>query len=98
MQPKLSDAELSHLKATKGLKYGKECELRTHTGFALRYEDTDGPCSYVRVVDPLGREISYWSSEEWAEDPKLVMGAILGSVVRGKPRKPKKAKRQKAQD
>jgi hypothetical protein len=27
-----------------------------------------------------GREVAYWSCDEWAEDPQLVMGAILGAA------------------
>jgi len=81
----LGNFELAHLKGAQGLEYGQEAELRAHTGFALRYDATTSTCDYVRTVDPLGREIAYWVADEWKEDPALVMGAILGSLVRGRP-------------
>lgn len=35
---------------------------------------------YVRLVTPNGEESLYWDSEEWANDPALVMGAIINSA------------------
>lgn len=32
---------------------------------------------YVRLCDPDGEEIHFWSKEEWETDPALVMGAIM---------------------
>lgn len=32
---------------------------------------------HVRICDPNGNEILYWDSNEWAEDPVSVMGAIF---------------------
>jgi len=82
---RLNDFEHTHLQDSNGLEYGEEVELRTHSGFALRYDAQSEFCDYVRTVDPLGREVAYWTGDEWREDPGLVMGAILGSLVRGKP-------------
>jgi len=68
--------------------YGLEDMIVVHTGFQLRYPrytDEDPLLDYVRVCDPLGREIAYWSSDEWRDDPQLVMGAILGALARGRP-------------
>lgn len=49
--------------------------IRTDT-----YADHPEGSSYVRICGPDGREFAYWSYTEWAEDPQLVMGAILGSA------------------
>ena len=43
------------------------------------YEDNPDGSSYVRIVDSAGNEVAYWSCDEWAEEPQLVMGAILGA-------------------
>jgi hypothetical protein len=80
----LNDFEREHVADSAGDAYGNECMLVAHTGFQLRYSAEDA-CDYVRVCDPLGREIVYWCSDEWAEDPQVVMGAMLGALVRGKP-------------
>ena len=82
---RLSDVELTHMRDSADCQYGEECEMRVHTGFALRYSAVTEECEYVRVVDPLGRELMYWHCDEWKEDPALVMGAILGALVRGNP-------------
>lgn len=79
--------ELEHSKQSEEDQYGPEVELQATTGFALRYDGRAPTCEYVRTVDPIGREIAYWDSEEWKEDPQRVMGAILGSLSRGKPTK-----------
>lgn len=65
------------------LHYGNELALVAHNGFQLRYP-ADDFCQYVRVCDPLGREIQYFSSEEWYEDPECTMGSILGTWAQGK--------------
>lgn len=36
--------------------------------------------SYVRVVDARGGEVAFWISDEWAEEPEHVMGAICGAM------------------
>ena len=76
--------------------YGPEAAVRAHNGFQLRTPAFPQECDYARVCDPLGREIAYWSAEEWKESPQEVMGAIMGALVRGnswqesKPRTPAK--------
>jgi hypothetical protein len=35
----------------------------------------------MRVLDAAGREQGYWTSEEWREDPEVVMGAIVGCLL-----------------
>lgn len=83
----LNDVELSHIENNAHAAYGAEYALKAHTGFELRYSADPRECAptYVRVCDPYGREIAYWVSDEWGEDPELVMGAILGVLVRGQP-------------
>jgi hypothetical protein len=78
----LRDFELNHAKACEGLKYEAEGRLVAHTGFQLCYPRNDA-IDYVRVCDPLGREVVYWTSTEWEEDPECVMGAIIGALGRG---------------
>lgn len=37
---------------------------------------------YVRIVDETtGEDVGYWTAEEWAEDPILVMGAMLNCAA-----------------
>ena len=40
-------------------------------------------CSYVRFVDAYGVEQVYYDSQEWVEDPKVVMGAIMAHIQNG---------------
>jgi hypothetical protein len=81
----LDSMELEHARDNADNRYGPECALRAHTGFELRYDAEEETPSYVRVCDPQGREVAYWVSEEWRGDPEMVMGAILGALVRGRP-------------
>lgn len=80
----LLDVELRHVEENRDNSYGQECALVAHTGFELRYSaSADENLTYVRVCDPLGREVGYWVDDEWKEDPQIVMGAILGALTRG---------------
>ena len=66
--------------------YGNECIIQLFNGYSIRTDSSaDNPdgSSYVRVCDQNGEEIAYWSCDEWAEDPQLVMGAILGAAKSG---------------
>lgn len=81
----LSDTERAHARDSANAQYEGEAALVAHTGFELRYDTDAELLSYVRVCDPLGRELAYWNHEEWQEAPQLVMGAILGALVRGQP-------------
>lgn len=90
----LTDSEKLHVKSNLDNGYENEGELRAHTGFALRFPMFPEECSYVRVVDPIGREIVFWSETEWAEAPAEVMGAIIGALVRGNARTVKPKSRQ----
>jgi hypothetical protein len=65
------------------LDYGLETVMTLPDGFELRcepYESNDTGTSYVRIVDPDGDEVAYWTVDEWAREPQFVMGAIMGSL------------------
>jgi len=67
------------------LTYGPEGAIPLVWGGEIRfptYED-DPLCSYVRVIAADGSEVAYWNSDEWAEEPGLVMGAIMGLAQNG---------------
>ena len=81
----LDDFEQTHIEHNDDVCYGAENAMVVHTGFELRYSASEDVVDYVRVCDPLGREIAYWNSDEWEEDPQVVMGAIIGALVRGRP-------------
>ena len=81
----LHDFEQNHIEGSQDVDYGAEYALVAHTGFELRYNAEGDLVDYVRVCDPAGRELCYWNSDEWMEDPQVVMGAILGALVRGRP-------------
>jgi len=60
-----------------------ECVIQLANGNTIRtdtYDSNPAGSSYVRVCGPDGHEIAYWAYTEWAEDPQLVMGAILGAA------------------
>ena len=38
---------------------------------------------YIRFIDEDGKELVYWCSGEWKEEPLLVMGAIMGCLQNG---------------
>jgi len=79
----LSDLEVDHALASLGNEYGDEC-VNQNVGSARQVRTPAHPCEcdYVRVVvDDL--EIAYWVSDEWADDPENVMGAIFGAFHGG---------------
>lgn len=88
LDARLLPVALEHLRASANNDYGEEATLLVHNGFQLRYSAVSETPDYVRVCDPLGREIAYWVSDEWRDDPELVMGAILGALAQGAPLRP----------
>jgi hypothetical protein len=77
-----SPAVLSHAKITTTQKtsYEDETVIELAGGFELRCPAFPQDCDYVRVVDSCvagGAELMCWTSQEWAEAPEEVMGAIL---------------------
>lgn len=59
--------------------YGDECVIKLANGNEIRTDAFPEDVSYVRVVEN-GKEIGYWTVDEVAEDPALVLGAILGAA------------------
>ena len=68
------------------LDYGQEVRVPTVKGQSLCFEthaeNMDG-CSYIRFIDEDGDELAYWICDEWAEEPQLVMGAIMACIQNG---------------
>lgn len=86
--------EQRHIAENQDTQYGAECILVAHTGFQLRYDLQDACTTYVRVCDPLGREIAYWDSDEWANEPTVIMAALLSAAGRmTAPNQPQEAPR-----
>jgi hypothetical protein len=46
-------------------------------------EDNPEGVSFVQVLDADGEEVAYWDSQEWADEPIEVMGAIMGALAGG---------------
>lgn len=38
------------------------------------------PCDYLRITTLEGEEIVYWHYNEWQEEPRVCMGAILAAI------------------
>lgn len=83
VEEQLLDVEREHRRLAGTPDYGPESELLTHTGFRLRVPAYPATAEYVRVLDPLGQEVGYWTADEWAQDPEDVMGALAGALIRG---------------
>jgi hypothetical protein len=63
--------------------FGPEVHIQTASGFWLVMPDNDG-ADYVRVCDPSGREIVYWTADEFEGDAVCVLGALRGYLNRGR--------------
>ena len=82
----LKDIELDHIKDAIGNtldSFGEELYIQTASGFWL-VSGAYGPMDYIRVCDPLGREVVYWSEDEFRDDPGCVLGAMMGVLNRGR--------------
>lgn len=76
----LIDFEAAHAVASLGTQYGDEGSLIIHgTDREIRFPAHPEECSYVRVL-ASGIEVAYWINDEWAEDPSVVMGALMGAA------------------
>jgi len=74
-----------------------EISIGTVAGERLVFQSAESSpdgVDYVRIIDHEGEELLYWDSREWEEDPKGVMGAILGAMMCGslRPEKPREKK------
>lgn len=70
--------ELQHAHQNANSDYGHEDVLPLANGRAI-HTPSSSDCDYVRIVQ-AGCELAYWTSSEWAEDPEIVMGAIMGAA------------------
>ena len=64
----------------------EEVVIPTVNGESLCFETHNGNplgCSYIRFIDSDGNELVYWDSTEWSDNPKFVMGAIMGTIQNG---------------
>jgi hypothetical protein len=57
-----------------------ECAVTLAGGRKLVCPAFPSDCTYVRIVSPDGHEEVYWASDEWRDDPEVVMGAIMGAL------------------
>lgn len=80
------DAEESELRAdeTGSGGFGAECQIQTASGFWLVMAAYPHAVDYIRVCDPLGREVAYWSVNEFTEDAGIVLGALGGALNRSR--------------
>lgn len=63
-----------------------ECVVPLATGQLLIFESYDenpNGTSYVRFADKDGNELLYYTSDEWHEEPQLVMGCIMAAIQNG---------------
>lgn len=60
-----------------------ECSIEFSRGYVVceSFYFNNGGTSYVRIVDTLGNEKAYWTSDEWRDEPDFVMGAIFGAMM-----------------
>ena len=69
-----------------GAKKKKECRIPIANKQTLCFPSIDKDSKgveYVRVEGEHGEEMVYWDHHEWMENPKGVMGAILGAIMQG---------------
>jgi len=60
-----------------------ETVIPLNHGYELCCESADDNpkgTNYVRVIDKNGEEEVYWDSQEWKDEPEVVMGAIMGML------------------
>lgn len=73
-----NEMETAHAIDNLGTHYGDEVVTPVVGGRAIHTPAQDA-CDYVRIVDE-GYELAFWISDEWRDDPKAVMGAVLGCI------------------
>lgn len=79
----LSSVEFAHTEGTQSIAYENECQVNTASGFQLHVSAFPEEVSYLRVCDPLGREVAYWTMDEVKESPEEVLGAVIGALRPG---------------
>lgn len=78
-----SDSELRAEETGDG-GFGAECQIQTASGFWLVMAAHPNAVDYIRVCDTLGREVAYWSVDEFTEDAGNVLGAVGGALNRSR--------------
>lgn len=63
--------------------FGDEIQIQTASGFWLVMSAGE-IADYLRVCDPSGREVVYWTADEFSDDPECVLGALRGVLNRGR--------------
>lgn len=84
----LQDFELQHARDSIDPEqtsngFGNEIQIQTASGFWLVMSAGE-VVDYVRVCDPSGREVVYWTADEFADDAVCVLGALCGVLNRGR--------------
>ena len=78
----VNDACAAHMVACVGTEYGQEQVIQlVGSARELRCPAAGEELDYVRIVAD-GLEISYWSSDEWAEAPTEIIGALIGAMAK----------------
>ena len=59
-----------------------EVVVRLTDGWSLRSSDDELVSGgYVRLCRPDSSEYAFWTSDEWRDEPVLVMGAIINAAA-----------------
>ena len=70
-----------------GVDEDQECVVPTCRGEAIVFQNVQANTNgtdYVRFIDEsTQKELAYWTSSEWEEEPELVMGAIMACLQVG---------------
>ena len=74
--------EQSHAEDANDPQFGEELVLPTQSGFSLACA-AQGEVDYLRVLNPQGEEIGYWTIDEFHEDASCVIGGVMGMLCRG---------------
>ena len=73
----INDITENHARDAAGTEYENECIIRLASGGSIRTPAYPDSTDYVRVCDDEGRELMYWSSDEFGELDEA-FGAFLG--------------------
>lgn len=62
----------------------RECAVATvDRGCTIRFDPDPDPVDRLRICDPAGEEIAYWSISEFQEDAADCLGAAIGALAGG---------------
>lgn len=71
------DEEIQHAMSAKDATYGPETSIPLANGRVICVPAYPEECSYVRIVQGA-HEIGYWDADEFADDPRGALGAVMG--------------------